>query len=86
MLGNVKVNVLSLFHVKHTQMINTITINVPQLASDLAHDAARTEMITSNIIKDEAEMYDGDSYTDNAQPIFDRWLAHYNEIILNCSN
>lgn len=60
------------------------TINETELATNLAHNATRDEMINKDIINDESEMWvkseddeEVDVYTDEAQEIFNRHFDYF---------
>lgn len=62
-------------------MSEVVKINKLELASELANEATKKEMLSKGLITNENEMYFGDSgvhyYTDEAQDIFNNHYDYY---------
>jgi hypothetical protein len=61
-----------------------ILINRVELASELAHESAFTDMCNMGLITEEEEMWDGENYTERAQDIFNVAYDYYYDKITNC--
>ena len=69
-----------------------ITINIVEASSNLAHNAAKDEMIANGLIDEEEEMWvldDDDKmslYTDAAQEVHTKWYDYFYDEISKCKS
>jgi hypothetical protein len=58
-----------------------VEVNIVELSSELADDAAFNELCSKGIISDKEEMWDGENYTEIAQDVFNRWYDYFYDMI-----
>ena len=66
--------------------MSEIKINLCEVASELAHETAKSKMISDGSINDDADMWQDDGngvdiYTDEAQDIFNVWYDYFYNFI-----
>mgnify|MGYP001587159397 FL=1 len=60
-----------------------ICVNIKTLSDALAYDAMIDEMFRCEYITDESEVYKKkNTFTEQAQPIYDRWYSYFEKMIL----
>ena len=59
-----------------------ITVSLENLATQLAKEATRDNLIKSHLINDEADMYIGNKLNPMVREIFDNWYDYFYNIII----